>query len=80
MLACELDLLLASTRADPEVVVWAGQASREDLLLRHCVVVVLTGVHHNLLGERREGFADGSRLDDLRPGPDHRQDAWPRGA
>ena len=69
----KLDLLLAGARADAEVVMRARQARGEDLALGHRLVVVLAGVHEDLLSEWRRGFADRCGLDDLRAGPDHRE-------
>ena len=52
----------------------ARQARSEDLALGHRLVVVLAGVHKDLLGNRRERLAHRGGLDDLRAGPDHRED------
>ncbi len=66
--AGEIDLLAVTARADAEVVVRLGQARGEDLAAGHRVVVVLAGVHEDLLRAVGERLADGRGLDDLRGG------------
>ena len=57
-----------------------GQLGRQDLPVGHRLVVVLAGVHEDLLGHLHERFADRGGLDDLRAGADHREHARLGGA
>ncbi len=59
---------------DPEAVVRAGQAKLVEEAARHRVVVVLTGVDERFVVPGPQRRLQGSGLDQLRPGPDNRED------
>ena len=77
-LLAELELLLARSRADAQVVARLREARRVDVRLGHRLVVVLAGVDEDLLGEIGQSRGDGRGLHDLRPSADDGQDAGSR--
>ncbi len=67
----EAELFCARER-EPTPRLWCGRGRRvaSDLLVGHRLVVVLAGVHEDLLGDVRERGGDGRGLDDLGPRTD----------